>query len=82
MPWHSFTQLQRQYDRPYILCELQRRHHPVSTERLVRLYENLPERPSERAIAIMNDTYIQAFIIFLTREVSPLPRWSRLSLLV
>ncbi len=44
---------------------------------LVRLYENHPERPSERAAAITNDTYIQAFIIFPTREVSSLPpRWS------
>ncbi len=40
---------------------------------LVRLYENHPERPSERAAAITNDTYIQAFIIFPTREVSSLP---------
>ena len=40
---------------------------------LVRLDENHPERPSERAIAITNDTYIQVFIIFQTREVSSLP---------
>lgn len=61
---------------PYILRELHRRHHPSRTERLARLYENLPERPSEWATAIINDTYIQAFIIVLAREVSPLTQWS------